>query len=106
MLSTAHFNTSHVYINQVSGEMQTLISHNFNTSHVYINRKACASVLSAAHFNTSHVYINPFLSILSRIRGIISIHLMFILIFKRISKHKRAYDHFNTSHVYINRLKP
>ena len=96
----------------------------FNTSHVSINRVMRGqTVQNYLHFNTSHVSINPARSNGAAAGKKISIHLMFLLIFKvwvplvtgcTISIHlmfpliesKSSYisgfKNFNTSHVSIN----
>ena len=104
--------------------MRTLFCQNFNTSHVSINPSCnCGEYDRFYHFNTSHVSINPARSNGAAAGKKISIHLMFLLIFKvwvplvtgcTISIHlmfpliesKSSYisgfKNFNTSHVSIN----
>ena len=77
-------------------------NHYFNTSHVSINRisSACFSG-SMSYFNTSHVSINRASRFFYQGDWIISIHLMFLLIFY-CPPIPILLRYFNTSHVSIN----
>ena len=119
-----YFNTSHVSINRVMRGQTVQNYLHFNTSHVSINPSCnCGEYDRFYHFNTSHVSINPARSNGAAAGKKISIHLMFLLIFKvwvplvtgcTISIHlmfpliesKSSYisgfKNFNTSHVSIN----
>ena len=76
-----HFNTSHVSINRPSFLLTAQHCSHFNTSHVSINRMLAAlEEHMDAHFNTSHVSINRRVFCNRLLTGLISIHLMFLLI--------------------------
>ena len=120
-----YFNTSHVSINRVMRGQTVQNYLHFNTSHVSINPSCnCGEYDRFYHFNTSHVSINPARSNGAAAGKKISIHLMFLLIFKvwvplvtgctisihlmfplieSKSSYSSGFKNFNTSHVSINR---
>ena len=101
----SYFNTSHVNVNPPWTQSQLRRFCNFNTSHVNVNPgNIFPAIPKKPHFNTSHVNVNLFSFRKHRAHLWISIHLMLMLIRKKISKWKIKYN-FNTSHVNVNPQK-
>ena len=76
-----NFNTSHVNVNQYCIIHTKENKTNFNTSHVNVNPAPVgAFCLGATDFNTSHVNVNQELCKQDNRGGVISIHLMLMLI--------------------------
>ncbi len=80
--AAGYFNTSHVSINLSLSDVTAAFIFYFNTSHVSINPPILFSTITLTpYFNTSHVSINPFGFLPCAEKVLISIHLMFLLIY-------------------------
>mgnify|MGYP007066598653 CR=1 FL=1 len=75
-----YFNTSHVYINHPLQSLDCTWYHYFNTSHVYINRHIEKYAGSWKLISIHLMFILIYTWQLGEITSKISIHLMFILI--------------------------
>ncbi len=102
-----YFNTSHVYINHPLQSLDCTWYHYFNTSHVYINRHIEKYAGSWKLISIHLMFILIYTWQLGEITSKISIHLMFILI-SYVRRCRRRWESISIHLMFIlilNRLQ-